>query len=329
MAEKKNSAMNVPLRPLDNLFEPTISKPVETDGVNKLPLDVLHPFEKHPFKMYSEERMAEMVESVQEHGIISPILVRPKQNGNGYEIIAGHNRVEACRRAGLKDIPVNIRELVDDTAIILMVDSNLRQREKLLPSEKAKAYQMKMDARRRQAGRPQKNMDQVGPHFSPRRTREEIGAETGESGTQVQRYIRLNNLIPALIDYVDEGKLAFNPAVEVSYLDKADQEIVFEIMDRDQISPSLSQAQKLHKLSAADKISDDAIEAVMLVEKPMYETITFRRNTMEKYFPQGTTGKEMEETIIRLLEDYQRQRENKKSYDARTHEPRRIRQVSA
>lgn len=316
MAEKKNSAMNVPLRPLDNLFEPTISKPVETDGVNKLPLDVLHPFEKHPFKMYSEERMAEMVESVQEHGIISPILVRPKQNGNGYEIIAGHNRVEACRRAGLKDIPVNIRELDDDTAIILMVDSNLRQRDKLLPSEKAKAYQMKLDAIRRKAGRPSKNSGQVDLNFhSVKQTRDIVGEEAGDSGKQVSRYIRLNNLIPALIDYVDEGKLAFNPAVEVSYLDKADQEIVFEIMDRDQISPSLSQAQKLHKLSAADKISDDAIEAVMLVEKPMYETITFRRNTMEKYFPQGTTGKEMEATIIRLLEDYQRQRENKKTYD--------------
>ena len=312
MAEKKNSAMNVSLRPLDNLFEPTISKPVETDGVNKLSLDVLHPFEKHPFKMYSEERMAEMVESVQEHGIISPILVRPKQNGNGYEIIAGHNRVEACRRAGLKDIPVNIRELDDDTAIILMVDSNLRQRDKLLPSEKAKAYQMKMDAMRRQGKRSDLTSRQV---VGKLETADLVGQETGESGRQVQRYIRLNNLIPALIDYVDEGKLAFNPAVEVSYLDKADQEIVFEIMDRDQISPSLSQAQKLHKLSAADKISDDAIEAVMLVEKPMYETITFRRNTMEKYFPQGTTGKEMEETIIRLLEDYQRQRENKKSYD--------------
>lgn len=312
MAEKKNSAMNVSLRPLDNLFEPTISKPVETDGVNKLSLDVLHPFEKHPFKMYSEERMAEMVESVQEHGIISPILVRPKQNGNGYEIIAGHNRVEACRRAGLKDIPVNIRELDDDTAIILMVDSNLRQRDKLLLSEKAKAYQMKMDAMRRQGKRSDLTSRQV---VGKLETADLVGQETGESGRQVQRYIRLNNLIPALIDYVDEGKLAFNPAVEVSYLDKADQEIVFEIMDRDQISPSLSQAQKLHKLSAADKISDDAIEAVMLVEKPMYETITFRRNTMEKYFPQGTTGKEMEETIIRLLEDYQRQRENKKSYD--------------
>jgi len=317
MAEKKNSAMNVPLRPLDNLFEPTIKKTDTTENISTLPLSELHPFKGHPFKMYSEEKMAEMVESVKEHGVISPILVRPNKNGKGYEIIAGHNRAEACRIAGIKNIPVNVRNLDDDTAIILMVDSNLRQRDKLLPSEKAKAYQMKLDAIRRKAGRPSKNSGQVDLNYqSSKQTRDIVGEEAGDSGKQVSRYIRLNNLIPALIDYVDEGKLAFNPAVEVSYLDVADQEIVFEIMDRDQISPSLSQAQKLHRLAAADKISDDAIEAVMLVEKPMYETITFRRNTMEKYFPEGTTGKEMEETIIRLLEDMQRQRENKKTYDA-------------
>lgn len=315
MAEKKKSAMNVPLRPLDNLFEPTIKEEPKTTGTNSLSVDNLHAFKGHPFKMYTEERMAEMVDSVKEHGVIAPILVRPNKYGDGYEIISGHNRVEACRRAGIKEIPATIRDLDDDTAIILMVDSNLRQRDKLLPSEKAKAYQMKMDAMRRQAGRPQKNADQVGPNFSQKRTREEIGVEMGDSGTQVQRYIRLNNLIPVLMDFVDDGKLAFNPAVEVSYLDPADQEIVFEIMDRDQISPSLSQAQKLHKLAAAEKISDSAIEAVMLVEKPMYETITFRRNTMEKYFPRGTSGREIEQTIIRLLENMAKQRENKKSYE--------------
>lgn len=174
---------------------------------------------------------------------------------------------------------------------------------------------MKMDAMRRQAGRPSKNGAQLDHNFSGKKTREIIGEELGDSGPQVQRFIRLNNLIPALIDYVDDGKLAFNPAVEVSYLDHADQEIVFEIMDRDQISPSLSQAQKLHKLAAAEKISDSAIEAVMLVEKPMYETITLRKNTMEKYFPPGTSGREMEETIIKLLENMAKQRESKKTYD--------------
>ena len=313
MAEKKKSAMNVPLKPLDNLFEPTIKEEPKAIGTNSLPVDNLHAFKGHPFKMYTEERMAEMVESVKEHGVIAPILVRPNKDGEGYEIISGHNRVEACRRAGIKDIPATIRELDDDTAIILMVDSNLRQRDKLLPSEKAKAYQMKMDAMRRQGQRNDLTCGQVDHKLQ--KTRDMIGIEAGDSGKQVSRYIRLNNLIPALIDYVDDGKLAFNPAVEVSYLDHADQEIVFEIMDRDQISPSLSQAQKLHKLAAAEKINDSAIEAVMLVEKPMYETITLRKNTMEKYFPPGTSGREMEETIIKLLEDMAKQRESKKTYD--------------
>ncbi len=315
MAEKKKSAMNVPLRPLDNLFEPTIKEEPKAAGTNSLPVDNLHAFKGHPFKMYTEERMAEMVESVKEHGVIAPILVRPNKDGEGYEIISGHNRVEACRRAGIKDIPATIRELDDDTAIIIMVDSNLRQRDKLLPSEKAKAYKMKLDAIRRQAGRPTKNSSQVGMDFRGKQSLEIIGEEAGDSRNTVHRYIRLNNLIPALIDYVDDGKLAFNPAVEVSYLDHADQEIVFEIMDRDQISPSLSQAQKLHKLAAAEKINDSAIEAVMPVEKPMYETITLRKNTMEKYFPPGTSGREMEETIIKLLEDMAKQRESKKTYD--------------
>lgn len=312
MAEKKKSAMNVPLRPLDNLFEPTIKEEPKTIGTNSLSIDNLHAFKGHPFKMYTEERMAEMVDSVKEHGVIAPILVRPNKHGTGYEIISGHNRVEACRRAGIKEIPATIRDLDDDTAIILMVDSNLRQRDKLLPSEKAKAYQMKYDALKRQAGRPSKNSCQVGTNF---RADVAVAENADDSARQVQRYIRLNSLIPALMDFVDDGKLAFNPAVEVSYLDPADQEIVFEIMDRDQLSPSLSQAQKLHKLAAAEKISDSAIEAVMLVEKPMYETITFRRNTMEKYFPKGTSGREIEQTILRLLEDMARQRENIKSYE--------------
>ena len=312
MAEKKKSAMNVPLRPLDNLFEPTIKEEPKATGTNSLSIDNLHAFKGHPFKMYTEERMAEMVDSVKEHGVIAPILVRPNKYGDGYEIVSGHNRVEACRRAGIKDIPATIRDLDDDTAIILMVDSNLRQRDKLLPSEKAKAYQMKYDALKRQAGRPSNNSCQVGTNF---RADVAVAENADDSARQVQRYIRLNSLIPALMDFVDDGKLAFNPAVEVSYLDQADQEIVFEIMDRDQVSPSLSQAQKLHKLAVAEKISDSAIEAVMLVEKPMYETITFRRNTMEKYFPKGTSGREIEQTIIRLLEDMAKQRENKKSYE--------------
>ena len=312
--DKKSSASFVPFRPLDSLFEPTVQEqsPPAKSGLPDLPVDDLYSFKDHPFRQYTEEKMDEMVESVREHGVITPILVRPRKDGDGYEIISGHNRVEACRRAGIETIPATIRDLDDDTAIILMVDSNLKQREKLLPTEKAKAYLMKMEAMRRQAGRPSKNVSQVGTN---KRTDQIIAEEAGESRNQIQRYIRLNKLIPALQEAVDDGRLAFNPAVEVSYLDEADQEIVQEIMDRDQISPSLSQAQKLHRLSQIDKIDDSAIEAVMTVEKPMYETITFRRNTVEKYFPAGTSGKEIEQIIIRLLENYSRQREAKKSYD--------------
>ena len=314
--DKRSSASFVPFKPLDNLFEPTIQeKPVPGDSLQNLPLDDLHAFKDHPFRLYTEDKMAEMVESIQEHGVITPILVRPANDGTGYEIISGHNRVEACRRAGIEHIPATVRELDDDTAIIVMVDSNLRQRDKLLPIEKAKAYKMKMEAIERKRGRPSKNSGQVDLNFDGRQTRDIVGEEGGDSGKQVSRFIRLTNLIPALQEAVNDGRLAFNPAVEVSYLEEQDQEIVQEIMDRDQISPSLSQAQKLHRLAQIYKIDDSAIEAVMTVEKPMYETITFRRNTVEKYFPAGTSGKEIEETIIRLLEDYSRKREIKKTYD--------------
>lgn len=315
--DKKSSASFVPFRPLDNLFEPTVrEQPTPANnGLTDLSVDDLFTFKDHPFRQYTEEKMAEMVESVLEHGVITPILVRPNKDGEGYEIISGHNRVEACRRAGIETIPATIRDLDDDTAIILMVDSNLRQREKLLPTEKAKAFAMKLEAIKRQGARNDLTCDQVEHKLTGAKARDLVGAESGDSGPQVQRYIRLNSLIPALQEAVDDGRLAFNPAVEVSYLDEADQEIVQEIMDRDQISPSLSQAQKLHRLSQIDKIDDSAIEAIMTVEKPMYETITFRRNTVEKYFPAGTSGKEIEQIIIRLLENYSKQRESKKSYD--------------
>lgn len=308
---KPSSASGVTFRPLDDLFEPTDGSS-DKPQLAELDVESLVPFKDHPFREYPEEKMQEMVESVTEHGILMPILVRPIDSGEGYEIISGHNRVEACRRAGMKTIPATIREMDDDTAVILMVDSNLRQRDKLLPSEKAKAYQMKMEAIKRQGARRDLTSCQVGTRF---RADTAVAENTDDSARQVQRFIRLNSLSAPLLDYVDEGTLAFNPAVEVSYLDPADQQVVYEIMERDQISPSLSQAQKLHKLAQIGKISEDAIEAVMTVEKPMYETITFRRNTVEKYFPAGTSGREIEKTIIRLLEEYQQKRENRKTYE--------------
>ena len=271
----------------------------------ELEIDSLVPFPNQPFNPYKEDEMAKMVESIQENGVISPIIVRPKADGETYEIISGHNRVEACRRAGICQIPSFIRDVDDDTAVILMVDSNLRQREKLLVSEKVNAYRLKLEAMKRKAGRPLKNCVQVGHNFSAERTRAIIGADGGDSSTQVQRYLRLSSLSPALLEKVDNGKLAFNPAVAISYLDLADQEIVHEVMEREETSPSLSQAQKLKKMASDGTIDDKKIVEILTVQKPMYETITFRFNTVEEYFPEGTTGKQMQEIIMGLLRDYQ------------------------
>ncbi len=307
---KPSSASGVTFRPFDDLFEPTDGSS-EKGTLTELPVDRLIPFEKHPFREYPEEQMHEMVDSVSQYGVLMPILVRPHKSGEGYEIISGHNRVEACRRAGIEKIPATVRELDDDTAIILMVDSNLRQRDKLLPSEKAKAFQMKMDAMRRKAGRPGKNASQIG---TQKRTDQIIAEKAGESRNQIQRYIRLNNLTPSLLDCVDNGDLAFNPAVEISYLDPTDQEIVFETIDCYRVSPSVAQAQKLRKEAKEGSLTEEKIVEIMTEDKPMYSTITFRQSTVAKYFPEGTSGKVIEQTIIRLLEEYRQKRENKKTY---------------
>jgi ParB family chromosome partitioning protein len=231
----------------------------------ELDIDSLFPFPNQPFQPYKEEEMEKMVESIRENGVISPIVVRPKEDGT-YEIISGHNRVEACRRAGFTFIPSFIREVDDATAVILMVDSNLRQREKLLPSEKAKAYKMKMEALKRQGERRDLTSCHDGTKF---RSDDAVAENVQDSARQVQRFVRLNNLSPALMNLVDEGKLALTPAVEISYLDSADQEIVQEILERDQVSPSLSQAQKLRKLSDTKEINDKEIDRILTVDKPM------------------------------------------------------------
>ncbi|MBQ9187728.1 MAG: ParB/RepB/Spo0J family partition protein [Clostridia bacterium] len=271
-------------------------KPLELD------IDTLLPFPNQPFHPYQEDEMEKMVESIKENGVISPIVVRPKEDGI-YEIISGHNRVEACKRAGFTAVPSFVREVDDDTAVILMVDSNLRQREELSDIEKAKAYELKMNAMKRSVGRKSKNVSQVG---TQKRTDQIIAEQTGDSRNQIQRYIRLTKLIPSLQDIVEKGKLAFNPAVELSYLDPADQAVVQEVMEREETAPSLSQAQKLKKMAKDGTITDQRIDEVLTVEKPMYETITFRFNTVEEYFPSGTTGKEMQDIILKLLKDYQK-----------------------
>ena len=269
----------------------------------ELDIDSLLPFPNQPFHPYKEEEMDKMVESIQENGIISPIIVRPKEDGT-YEIISGHNRVEACRRAGITQIPSFIREVDDDTAVILMVDSNLRQRDGLSDMEKAKAYELKMEAIKRQGARTDLTSCQVGTKF---RADNAVAENTDDSPRQIQRYIRLNSLIPALQDAVEDKRIAFNPAVEISYLDPADQAVVQEVMEREETAPSLSQAQKLKKMAQDGSITDKRIDEVLTVEKPMYETITFRFNTIEKFFPAGTTGKQMEQKIYEWMERYRQQ----------------------
>lgn len=278
----------------------------------ELEIDSLVPFPNQPFNPYTEDDMAKMVESIQENGVISPIIVRPKADGETYEIISGHNRVEACRRAGICKIPSFIREVDDDTAVILMVDSNLRQREKLLPSEKAKAFKMKVEAIKRQGERTDLTSVQVEQKFAGKTSRDIVAEEVGESNAQVQRYIRLNSLSPSLLQMVDYGKLAFNPAVALSYLNPEDQAIVQEVMAREETAPSLSQAQKLKKMAQDGTITDEEIDRVLTVQKPMYETITFRFSTVEEYFPEGTTGKQMQEIIMGLLRDYQERWQKKR-----------------
>ena len=282
----------------------------------ELEIDSLVPFPNQPFNPYKEEEMAKMVESIQENGVISPIIVRPKADGETYEIISGHNRVEACRRAGICQIPSFIREVDDDTAVILMVDSNLRQREKPTEIEKARAFEMKLAALKRQGARTDLTSSQVGTKL---RTDELIAKESGESRNQIQRYIRLNRLIPSLQKAVEDKKLAFNPAVEISFLNPSDQGIVQEVMSREETAPSLSQAQKLKKMASDGTIDDKKIVDVLTVQKPMYETITFRFNTVEEYFPEGTTGKQMQEIIMGLLRDYQ-ERWHKEREQAREQE---------
>lgn len=269
----------------------------------ELDIDTLFPFPNQPFRPYKEEEMGKMVESIQENGVISPIVVRPKEDGT-YEIISGHNRVEACRRAGIMQIPSFIREVDDDTAVILMVDSNLRQRDGLSDMEKAKAYELKMEAIKRQGARTDLTSCQVGTKF---RADNAVAENTDDSPRQIQRYIRLNSLIPALQDAVEDKRIAFNPAVEISYLDPADQAIVQEVMEREETAPSLSQAQKLKKMAQDGSITDKRIDEILTVEKPMYETITFRFNTIEKFFPAGTTGKQMEQKIYEWMERYRQQ----------------------
>ena len=283
------------------------------EKVIEIPLAELHPFKNHPFKVLDDESMQRTVESVEQYGVLSPLIARPRPE-DGYEIISGHRRQHAAQLAGLDTLPVIVRQMDDDAAVLLMVDSNL-QRETILPSERAFAYKMKLEAMKHQAGRPtQDNYSQVGNNFGTLSS-EEMAEELGTSKNQIFRYIRLTNLVPELLDMVDEKKIAFNPAVELSYLDESQQRDFLEAMNDTQNAPSLSQAQRLKKLAQEGHFSYDVAFAVMGEEKKdELDKVVIKNDTLRKYFPRSYTPKQMEDTIIKLLEQWQRkqQRQNER-----------------
>ena len=306
----KSSARNIELKSVDDLFATEESRAdAQREKVQEIPLGELHPFRNHPFKVKDDAAMQDTVDSVREYGVLVPAIARPDPDG-GYELIAGHRRHYASELAGKETMPVIVRDLDDDAATIIMVDSNL-QREELLPSERAFAYKMKLDAMKRQAGRPMKeNRDQVGHNFSGKRTVELIAENAPDSRNQIQRYIRLTELIPELLDMVDERKIAFNPAVELSYLKKEEQTLLLEAMDSEQATPSLSQAQRLKKFSQQKMLSLDVMRAVMSEEKKTdLDRVTLKNETLRRYFPKSYTPKQMEDTIIKLLEGWYKKRQ--------------------
>lgn len=304
------SGISVELRSVDDLFSTEESRQdAAREKVMEIALSELYPFPDHPFSIREDDSMKETVESIKEYGVLSPAIARPRADG-GYEIISGHRRKRACELAGLETMPVIVRDLDTDTATIFMVDSNL-QRENILPMEKAKAYKMKLDAIRRRAGRPAKgdkeNSRQLVGNLE---SAELVGRETGESGRQVQRYIRLTELSPPLQQMVDEKKIAVTPAVELSYLKPEEQALVVETIASEQATPSLSQAQRMKKLSQTGGLNEDTMLSIMTEEKkPPKEDLTIPGETLRKYFPRSFTPRQMEDTIIKLLASWCKKRQ--------------------
>ena len=283
------------------------------ETIQDIPLAELHSFPDHPFGVRDDDTMQQTVESIREYGVLVPAIARPREDG-GYELIAGHRRKHACEMAGLQTMPVIVRDIDHNAAVIIMVDSNL-QRENILPSEKAKAYKMKLEAIKRQAGRPSRNSVQVGQNFEGKTSRQQIAENSPDSATQIQRYIRLTELEPELQKMVDEGKIAMTPAVEISYLKPEEQKLLIETIDSEQATPSLSQAQRMKKLSQEGKLSDDTMLGIMTEQKkPETWDLKLPMDKIKKYFPRSYTPQRMEQTIIKLLEGWmkKRQRDNQR-----------------
>ena len=300
------SGFNVSLKGADDIFSTEESRQEQRrEQIQQIPLAELHPFTNHPFKVLDDESMQRTVESVEQYGVLSPLIARPRPEG-GYEIISGHRRQHAAQLAGLETLPVIVRNMDDNAAVLLMVDSNL-QRENILPSERAFAYKMKLEALKKQGARSDLTSDQLGQKLW---SVEQVANDAGESKTQIQRFIRLTNLIPELSDMVDEKKIAFNPAVELSYLDEAQQRDFLEAMEDTQNAPSLSQAQRLKKLALEGHFSYDVAFAVMgEAKKDELDKVVIKNETLRKYFPRSYTPKQMEDTIIKLLDQWQRKRQ--------------------
>ena len=299
---------NLALKGLDDLFSTEENRQEEQrEQVQQIPIDALHPFTNHPFKVLDDEAMTRTVESIAQYGVLAPLIARPRPDGDGYEIISGHRRQYAAKLAGLDTLPVIVRQMSDDAAVILMVDSNL-QREHILPSERAFAYKMKLEALKNQGARSDLTSVQVAPKLST----EKIGEEVGMSKDNVKRYIRLTNLIPELLDMVDEKKISFNPAVELSYLDTNQQRDFLEAMEDTQNAPSLSQAQQLKKMAQQGDFSyEKAFDVMGQEKKSEKDTVTIKNETLRKYFPRSYTPKQMEEKIIQLLDAWQKKQQRR------------------
>ena len=299
---------NLALKGLDDLFSTEENRQEEQqEQVRQIPIDDLHPFTNHPFKVLDDEAMTRTVESIAQYGVLAPLIARPRPDGDGYEIISGHRRQYAAKLAGLDTLPVIVRQMSDDAAVILMVDSNL-QREHILPSERAFAYKMKLDAIKNQGARSDLTSTQVAQKLSV----EKVGDDAGVSKDTIRRFIRLTNLIPELLDMVDEKKIAFNPAVELSYLDESQQRDFLEAMEDTQNAPSLSQAQQLKKMAQQGEFSyEKAFDVMGQEKKSEKDTVTIKNETLRKYFPRSYTPKQMEEKIIQLLDAWQKKQQRR------------------
>ena len=305
------SSLNVSLKGADDIFSTEESRQEQQrEQVQQIPIGELFPFKNHPFKVLDDESMQRTVESVEQYGVLSPLIARPRPEG-GYEIISGHRRQHAAQLAGLENLPVIVRQMDDDAAVLLMVDSNL-QRENILPSERAFAYKMKLEALKNQGARSDLTCGQIGHKLNGSKARDIVADESGDNARNVQRFIRLTNLVPELLDMVDEKKIAFNPAVELSYLDESQQRDFLEAMEDTQNAPSLSQAQQLKKMAQKGEFSyEKAFDVMGQEKKSEKDTVTIKNETLRKYFPRSYTPKQMEEKIIQLLDAWQKKQQRR------------------